>query len=347
MYGVSIGCVFASKAIIEHSQVTDNEYWGGWVTDVRYYEDWNEKVSCTHPKYCTRTVMRDGKSHTQRYQCGYQHAYDVAYHSEYWNLRGSNGESINIKESQYNKLVKQFGVKPSFVDLKRRYHTNDGDMYKAPWGGQIEKLEAVVTKHSYENRVRVSSSSFAMEEPPEEIFEEYDLFHYPKIYDRYKQQAILGYSDSKAEKLFQDINALYGHKYEFKTFVTVFKNQPREAGLYQEQQWQGGNKNELNIAIGIDDVGQVKWCHVFSWTEEPQITVDTRNFVTAQTKLNLVDIANFLHERVPEQWVRKHFSEFSYLTVEPRTHHIVIAFIITFLVNFGIAVFNVKNEIDN
>lgn len=345
-FGITIICIFASKAIIESIQVTDTEYYGGWTTEVRYYEDWNERVSCRHPKYCTRTSTdSNGRTTTQSYQCGYHHLYDVDYHPEYWELRGSNGERIGISRGKYNKLVKQFGTGKQFVDLGRSYHTNDGDMYKCRWGGQAATLEPIVTRHQYENRPRVSSSAYAQAEPPIEIFQQYKLFHYPKFHDQYKQRAILGYNDLKAEKAFEYLNATYGKKYEFKTFVTVFKNLPREAGMYQEQQWQGGNKNELNYAIGIDNNNNVKWCHVFSWTEKLGIVVGSRNLIEEQEKLNLSELANYLSTNVPKKWKRKHFSDFNYLTVEPKTKHIIWSFIITLIVNIGVGMYVVKNDI--
>lgn len=336
VFGVSIIGIVATKAIIETIQTSDTEYWGGWVKEVRYYEDWNEYIHRT----CTRTVSC-GKdcTRTETYDCSY-----VDYHPEYWEVRGSNGESIHISNTQYNQLLKKFGTGKKFVDMHRHYHTNDGDMYSTIWSGSDETLEPLITKHKYENRVRVSSSTYAQAEPDKEIFTEYGLFHYPEIYDYYRQKVILGYDDSKAEKAFQLLNAKLGASKEFKSYIIVFKNKGREAGLYQEQQWQGGNKNELNIAIGIDDQNNIKWCHVFSWTDDPLIMVETRDFVERQGTLNLVELANFLSENVPAKWQRKHFSDFNYLTIEPKTSHIVIAFIIIVIINIGVAVFVIQNE---
>ena len=341
-FGIALICIFASKAIIEHTQVTDTEYWGGWATEVRYYEDWNEYIHQTCSRECCCTTDSNGNTScsTEYYDCSY-----VDYHPEYWQLLGSNGESINISQEKYEELVSQFGTGKHFIDLGRNYHTNDGDMYVTKWGGELDKLESIVTKHSYENRVRVSSSTFALKEPPKEIFEEYGLYHYPKIEDRYKQKVILGYDNVNAEKLMQIINARLGAKYQFKTFIMVFKNQPREAGLYQEEQWQGGNKNELNIAIGIDDNENVKWCHVFSWTDERSIVVNIKNHIEGQEQLDLIEFAGLLPRMVRDDWVRKEFEDFSYLSVEPETHHIVWAFIVTLLVNIGVTAFVVMNNV--
>lgn len=350
-FGAALICIFISKAIIEYTQASDEEYWGAWTTEVRYYEDWNERVSCRHPKYCQRynaCKRRDSKGHcvggTETYQCGYKHLYDVDYHPEYWILHHSDGGTIRVSKSEYNRIVNKFEVTPKYVDLHRDYHTNDGDMYKATWPGDDHTLEAVITTHRYENRVRVSSSSYAIKKPSKEIFDQYKLYDYAPVYDGFKQKVIQGYNDPVAEKSFQILNAKLGHKKQFKAYVLVFKNAPRQAGLYQEDQWEGGNKNELNITIGIDNENNVKWCHVFSWTDKRDIVVNTRTLVESQDKLNLLELAGFLWPQVETNWKRKSFADFEYLTIEPSTTSLVISFIITLLVNLGVALFVIAND---
>lgn len=336
-FAVAFICIFAAKAIIEHAQVTDTEYLGGWTTEVRHYEDWNEYIHRT----CTKTVSC-GKdcSRTVYYDCSY-----VDYHPQFWELRNSNGSKIRISQLQYNKLVTKFGTGKQFVDLRRNYHNNDGDMYNTKWSGTDATLEPTITEHSYENRVRVSSSTFAMQEPPEEIFEEYNLFHYPKVVNNYQQKAILGYDDPKAERLVQLLNAKLGRSKEFRTYIMIFKGHGREAGMYQEEQWQGSNKNELNITIGLDENDNVKWCHIFSWTDERKIVVDVKDFIEEQEKLDLSAIVNFLYGEVEKDWVRKDFDDFTYLSVEPETHHIIIAFIITLIINGLVSWYVIANDV--
>lgn len=333
-FGVTFLCIFISKALIQYTMVSDTEYWGGWVTEVRYYEAWDEYIHRT----CTCCCDKDGNN-CSTYDCSY-----VDEHAPYWMLYGSNNEKVKINEAKYNELKNQFKTNPIFIDMHRGYHSYDGDMYKVKWNESDNSLEPVISKHRYENKARVSSSSFAIQEPPKEIFEEYDLYHYPKIYNGYEQQIIHGYDDPKAERAFQLLNAKLGKNKQFKSFILVFKNKTREAGLYQEEQWQGGNKNELNITIGIDDDSNVLWCHVFSWTEEPIIVVNTRTFIENQKELDLVKLAKFLNKEVPQNWVRKEFADFDYLTIEPKGIHIFIAFLVTLIVNLGVAIYVIKND---
>lgn len=337
-FGAALACIFASKAIIQHIQVSDTEYWGGWVIEVRYYESWNEYIH----RMCTQTVSC-GKdcTITETYDCSY-----VQNHPAYWEILNSNGRQISISKNQYKEIVHKFGTGENFVDMDRNYHSKDGDMYYSKWNGSDKTMEFTTTEHRYENRVRVSSSTFAMKEPSKEIFDQYKLFHYPKVQEVYKQKNLLGINDPIAQRKLEMVNSKLGHKYEFRSYIMIFKNQPREAGFYQEEQWQGGNKNELNIAIGIDSVTkQVNWCHVFSWTDKRDLPVAMKNIIEGQDKLDLIKIIDNLESLSKTKWERKHFKDFSYLTVEPQTHHIVIAFIITLIINIGVTIFVVANDI--
>lgn len=338
IFGVTIVCIVSSKLIIEHTQVSDIEYRGGWIEEARFYEEWDEYIEQT----CSQSCCCDSKGNncsTIYYDCSY-----VDYHDEYYIITNSNDQIFYINRYEFNNIVSKFGTRLEFVDMHRDYHLNDGDMYKVKWNGLEKTLIPTISSHRYENRVRVSSSTFAMKEPPIEIFNEYQLFHYPKIYDVYKQKSILGYDDSSAEEQLQITNALLGKEYEFKSYIMIFKNQPREAGLYQEEQWQGGNKNELNLTIGIDDDENILWCHVFSWTDERTIVVNMRSFVEEQNKLDLKTIINKLKVEVEKNWIRKEFSSFNYLTVEPKIKHIIISFILTLIINIGVVYFTIINE---
>lgn len=335
IFGSSIIAIFVSKGLIELSQTSDTEYWGSYITETRYYEKWDEYIH----RICESCSGSGEDRSCYTYDCSY-----VDTHYPYWTAIDNDGRTFNITEGEYTRLKNKFATGAKFVDMHRHYHRIDGDMYKTVWDGSVKRFEAAVTSHRYENRVRVSSSNFSMKEPPEEIFNEYGLYHYPKIYDEYKQDVLIGYNDNKAEKKLEYLNSIYGKKYEFKSFIMVFRNKPLEAGLYQEQQWQGGNKNELNITIGIDNNDNVQWCHVFSWTPEPRLMVDTKKLVESQTKLNLNELLKHLEDNVPKMWVRKEFKEFSYLTVEPKWYHILIATIVVIAINIGVGYYVVTNE---
>ena len=146
---------YSSETII----TSDYERWGGWVTEARYYEDWNEYVH----KTCTRSVPdgRDSKGNTkyrtETYDCSY-----VDYHPEYWEISGSNGEVKYVSKQEYDMIKSRFGNE-SFIDMHRHYHTNDGDMYKTSWMGNETSVVPLFTEHHYRNKVQANHGVFEYE----------------------------------------------------------------------------------------------------------------------------------------------------------------------------------------
>lgn len=339
VFGVPILAIAISKWAIETSQTSDTEFWGGYVLNSEYYEDWNERVSCRHPKYRTKT---DSKGNTTTYQDGYQHSYDVDYHPPYWEINTTIG-TFGIPSTRYRELTKRFGNE-TFVDLHRSYHTDDGDKYVTNWMKEPEKLVPVTDSRRYENRVQASQSVFNFKEVNPKDF---DLFEYPKINSDYHQRSILGTGGAthiQAEARLDYVNATLGSSKQTRMFILVFRNQPLQAGIDQESYWKGGNKNEFITCIGVDDAQEVQWVHVFSWSEVEDLKIEARDMITNQKKLDLVAYVNWLEPEMQSRFIRKKFKDFDYLTVEPSMWAIMVTYFITTLICVGLGFWAVHNE---
>lgn len=348
--GASIIFILIAKAISINSLTSDEEWLGGYVTEVRYYQAWNEKVSCRHPKMCSRySCSGSGKSRrcgTHTYQCGWKHAYDVDYHPEHWTAE-TTLKQFDISKSRFNELVRKFGTPQIFVDLHRNYHTIDGDMYTAKWGGEDLKLEPVTVSESYENRPKGSRSVFHFQEVDSFDIKTYKPFDYPKIYNDFHQIGILGYHDPVAEQKLQVLNAKLGRPKQVRVFILVFKDIPFDAGRIQERYWEGSNKNEFIITVGIDKNDKVLWSYDFSWTEVEETKVETREFILQQDKLDLSAIVDFTYKEINDKWVRNDFKKFDYLTIEPTMTQVFVIFVLTLLINVGLSFWIVLNDIDD
>lgn len=332
------------KLMIETSQLQCKEYWGSFINRVEYYEAWDEEVSCRHSYDCFCTTDEDGNEDCQT--C-YMHSYDVDYHSPYWHLITTTGETIGISKSEYERLRKLFSNE-FFEELNRDYHSDDGDKYYSAWPKDSAKAVPVTTIHYYENRVKAADQSvFHYREVDTADIRFYGLKEYPVIYDEYKQEAVLGdyTEDGKiANKKFQYINGLLGSKKEVRVFVLIFRNQPVDAALYQESYWSGANMNEFVICIGIDNARNVKWCYPISWTPAEKLKADVKQFVISQDTLNLSLLADYLQPQVDKQFIRRDFKEFDYLTVDPPMWAIILAFILTLGLNLGLSYWIIGNE---
>lgn len=325
-----------SKALVEHAQCRDMEYWTGAATVAEYYEDWNERVSCRHPKY-----KRDRKGNSV--QDGYEHSYDVDYHPPVWQVTDTNKITVNIDSECFQRLCTKFGNK-DFVNLHRRYHSKDGNLYRTNWSGDESRIEPIITQHSYENRIKAGSSVFKFQDVDPKT---YHLFDYPKIHNFYEQPCILGnggITQQVAEVQLSRWNAKLGPTRQCRIFILIFRDVPLQAGFEQECYWKGGNKNEFVVTIGVNKDDEIQWTHAFSWTEVETLKIETRDYINSLQKLNLEMIVKWLGPEVEKSFKRKHFKEFSYLTVEPPGWAICLVFVLTILVNIGTSVFFIKNE---
>lgn len=342
--------ILLCKCTAEKIGVTDTEYWGNKGVVAEHYEDWDEKVPCRHPKYCTRTVSRTdskGRTHTstERYQCGYEHMYDVDYHPECWVLKDDRGKPWSISRGQFERLASKWGNK-TFVDLHRDYHSDDGDMYQSKWDGRDETIEPVISKHFYENRVQAASDSlFNFQEVPEEDEETYGLFDYPDIEAAWCP-SILGDGPRKAaaDDYLTRMNAKLGAPKQVRMWILVYKNQPMEAAFLQRNLWKGGNKNEFTVCVGTNDAWDVTWCKVISWTEVETLKAQVEGDVAEMGKLDLEKIAALTVDAVQKDFVRKEFADFSYITVEPPWWAVVLTILLVAAANAGISAFLVMNE---
>lgn len=333
--GVSLAFIVAMKLIIEVVQVRCDEYWGSFVSRVEYYEDWNEYIH----RICTRSC---GKNCITTYDCSY-----VQYHPPRWEIRTTTNETVSITKTQYNEIKSLF-KNESFAELNRRSFTNDGDLYYSEWANDSIRAIPVTTTHTYENRIKAADQSvFHFSEVKEVDVKKYSIKDYPEIYDNYKMDVVIGDSTNDgalANKKLQYYNSLLGHKKEVKMFVFVFKNQPIEAALYQEWFLSGANMNEFILCIGIDDSRNVKWSKVLSWTRSETLKAEVKSFAQNQTSLNLSSIVDFMATKVSDSFKRRDFKEFSYLTVEPPLWAVILTYLLTIGINFGLSYWIINNE---
>jgi hypothetical protein len=326
------------KVTIETIQVSSEEYWGGVVIRVEYHEPWNEYIH----RRCTRSC---GKNCTTTYDCSY-----VQYHPPKWFVVNSINETIDISKHEYDRLVKHFGNK-TFVELNRNYHTQDGDMYMTVWNRHTDKIIPTTTTHTYDNRVKAADHSvFHFGEVLPEDKQRYKLFDYPIITDGYKQQALLGDSSKmaiKADSMLRKFNGILGPEKEVKMFLLVHKNQPIDAGSYQEWLWCGGNMNEFIVSVGTDNDNKINWCKVISWTPNETLKASIRSDIQAMDSLDHVKIVNMMSKSVGQGFIRKDFHEFDYITVDPPTWAVALTFLLTLAINIGISYWVTTNEFNN
>jgi hypothetical protein len=349
--GVSLVIILIFKFAGEGFQTRDTEYWSDVVIESRYYEAWDEEVSCRHPIY-EEQCSGSGENRTcYDVYVGDEHSYDVDDHPRHWRAYTKLGWTIGISQNEYNRLKIKFNNE-TFKNLNRDYHSYDGDMYFSIWDGSDEKLEYTVKEFTYENRIQASNSVFNYPEPDTTDIKNYKLFtKYPDIgisNSIPKQRHILGMDDKKAERKLEILNGRLGSKKQVRVFFMIFDNQPIRAGQLQQAMFGGGNKNEFIVAMSVDKDKNIQWCYPITWSENELLKIEVRNFVQQeQKKMDLSELVDFLYPKIEKDFVRREFAEFSYLKVEPSTSQIIWCLSLTLIVNIIISIFVISNRFDD
>lgn len=311
------------------SATYDIEYWGNYFTGGEYYEPWNELVV-----YTDTHTDSEGNSYTETHT-------RVDYHSAEWHGLLNSGQSVWIDEGLYQQMKSVWGVE-EFEDMKRDFHSKDGDKYATFIRGDDSKLFTYFSTHSYINKIQASKSIFKFKEVNPK---DYGLYDYPVVKDCYVP-SILGDVGFKvdANRLLDILNAKYGMDKKMRVWLLLFKDKPLQAGLDQENYWMGGNKNEFVVCVGLKGNDEVDWCYVFSWSEKELVKIKVREQVMDMKTFNSVAFVVWLKDMLVKNYEKKSFKDFDYLTVEPGMIAICVAFIVTLMVNIGISFFIVLNE---
>jgi hypothetical protein len=238
--------------------------------------------------------------------------------------------------------MKDLWANEEFVDMQRSYHSKDGDKYEVNICGARDNIFPYFSQHSYVNKVQASGSVFKFKEVNKDDF---GLFDYPEIVDSYIPSILGDVPDKdKANRILDVLNALYGMDKKMRVWVLFFKDKPLQAGVDQENYWMGGNKNEFVVCIGLKNDNTVDWCYPFSWSEKELLKVETRDYVNGMRPFDVSVFASWLREKTVREFEKKSFKDFDYLTVEPSGVAIIIAFVLTLIINVGVSVYVIRNE---
>ena len=316
---------------------SDTEYLGGYVNRITYYEPWDEMVRVRH----TRTDS-DGEEEVY-------YTWEREYHSERYTYvdNESNWEHY-LSKKEYEIIKKRMGNKAVFRDMHRDYHRIDGDAYDIYWDKTIEHLYDITTPHTYTNKIKASQSHtiFKYSDISEEDAKTLGLYEYPDI-NLMNQNPIIGrYASDKDKQRIKYINATYGKTHQFRVYMLFYEGKDIEISEQQKAYWQNGNKNEFVVCLGTQR-DSVVWCNPFSWCDEPKLEALTRDYFIQNPKVDIDAYGKWLQSQIPTKWKRKEFSDFEYIHIGLSKGQYIALIIIMILLNIGISVFLVMNDIQN
>lgn len=349
-YACAIGASWLLTALIHwmmyKSRIADDEFLGSYISQVRHEEAWTELIHYVEQVPCGRTSS--GK-------IIYKSVPRVrhVYHPECWEMISSYGTIQSISRSYYDQVCStwgtplnrlhftganiqggvRFGQSCSFQDILEGVQADSNPLLNDDFRSRFFPL---TEQHAYENKVRNSHSIFKFEEISSKRAKELGLFDYPPVKNNF-QECILGRQFSEdIHRQYELFNAWFGFRHEMHVFILCF-DAAKGMGIAEKQRayWEGGNRNEFIVCLGLDG-DMVKWCHAFSWMDEPVLSVKTEAYFREHDQLDLSAYCTWMQENI-SLWKRKDFRDFDYLTVSLSTtqNYLLLAFALA--VNVGIA----------
>ncbi len=345
--------VLCMHGCMQSVRTTDTEFLTEKITSAAHEDPWDEEVPCrheipcSHPKYCQDS---DGKG---EHQCGYQHSndghyhsYDVDYHSDEWYYITESNKTISTSKSHYSSLKTKWNNE-KFIDMKRDYHSIDGDKQAVSWTNDFALTETYTWERTYENKVQASDNIVSYPDVDTSDIRRYALFEYPKV-SSLSYRFILTdkfYASQIDQDNLRKVNAHLGPKKQCQIFILLFKNKTPKSALMQKRYWKGANMNEFVICIGVDDLGNIQWNENFTWCEVPMCDIQIRDFVLDQKKLNLASLIDFSFKEMGTDFKRKDFKkDFDYLQIELTHGQVSAVYWTIVIINILMGFWIVMNE---
>ena len=350
---VYVACVLGSWLLtglihwwMYKARVSDDEYLGSFISSVTHEDAWTELI----PYYVSVPAGKDRNGNTiYRQEMRIQHLY----HPESWWMDTNINSRYSMSRSSFQNVIERWRTEPfnysrsgsnilggtrygrsySFSDVLNLYENENNPMDNL---SVRDSFFPLTEEHKYTNKVRNSHSIFKFEAISKKRAKELGLFEYPSVNSFY-QPCILGREfPQEVKDAFLFLNSWYGSQHQIHVYVLCF-DAAKGIKIAEQQRayWEGGNKNEFVVCLGLDG-DQVKWSHAFSWMDEPTLSVMTEDYFRDHEELDLLAFCNWLRENL-SSWKRKSFKDFSYLSVSltPTQNYVLLALVIA--INIGIA----------
>lgn len=362
-FGVTLILIISAKLTINAVSSRYTEYIGSSIIEIYEEEPYNEWVTqiCTREYPCGTDSHGNTQYCTETYDCSHQEDYGPK-----WYAITDIGQTIDISERDYYRILKKWNCKKEIIDIKDNYcprcrcYYSDGTkfddesvgdisyFYKTIWKYNDSTRESCTQTQTYVNKIKSSDLSvFNIKVVDEKIADSIGLFEYPELCNELRYPTILGDKpNAQIQELYRNLNGKYGPRNKIRLWVLIFKDKDQNIAELQENYWVRGNKNEFVVCIGIDKTRTIKWSHIFSWGLNETLPIETRTYINSLNVLNdinYINIYNFLDLNL-RGFKKRSFEEFDYLTVEPSKISIIIIYVISLLSSIGCCLYIIKNE---
>jgi hypothetical protein len=351
--GVALIAIVVSFYTMKSITLSDVEYNGYLIKEARYYEYYETWVT----KTCSYTTCSGtGKTRT----CT-THYYDCSYcdtNSAYWVMIDTHGNSISISQEKYLALMRKWKAIPKFVELDRDINYRggcgkDGDMYSIKWDNHIQTSETSTYTNEFSNILKSNHSAFNFPVITPEDASKLGLYEYPIIGEYNKQNSVIGLSQmnikgkNQLQTSMNYLNGSLGASNKVRVYTLFFVDKEIDIAFKQEAYWDGGNQNELVVCIGVDKIGNIKWCKPFTWCDNKRMIVDTREDIMNIKTVNNAKMYNIYKKNIMKFWKYKSFKDFNYLSFEPTTGQLIFVYVLTTIISLLLTIWCILNDTDS
>lgn len=295
------------------SRRTTHEYLSGYAVNVQYHYPWVERL-----EHCVTMQDSNGYSATHT-------EFEYRPHQEMWIMELNTEKYVRISREAFEECVRMWGGEGHeiYPEHPNRISGGGGRLYL--WNEVMEDSVTHTYLGEYVNYLRNSKPLVARAEIEAERAQSLGLVDYPAIDERYLESDVVLLSPKlsgridispRAQRSIQLLNGHYGDRHQIHIFVLLFDANDTEAIAEQQRiYWQGGNKNEFVLCLGVDaecDEPLVRWCRTFSWSADDALGLATEQWFAEHTKFSIEEFAEWLRPNL-DLWRRRQFREF-----EPR-----------------------------
>lgn len=332
--GPTAGIIIVGSAIgygVGTANMRHREFINYRVMSVEHQEKWTTEESYTvtiHDGY-----DKDGneKTHTET-------RYRTDTHGPYWYANDELGGAESIDESEYEQWKKLWGNEAKTGEHKGSAAGFDraitGGIFESRWNHEFDTIYPSHHIGTYINKIRASKySSFKFQQPTQQLIE-----RYPRPADHNDPRPILNYGASisitEADQMsLMRTNANLGCGYQVHNLFLLFDGSKTTPSVVDEvlSAWQGPNKNELVVFMGIDPTTKkATWVKVESWMDNTKIHGTLADaFLGKEFSGKMA--SEILGRVVPLEWKRKRFRDFDYIRIELSSDGYVTAGVFWFL----------------
>jgi hypothetical protein len=342
--GISLLLAGIFQLVATIGMTGDVETWSGLITQTTHYGRWVEEYQQMHTRQVPSGTDKDGNT---TYTTEIYYTTEHATHRERWDADrdfGAERDDVSVDQSFHLEVKQNFGGGTDSTGQQRCTHGGHYDGGDRNYYVTINKTayKYPVTKtKSFENKIKASPSLFSFVKVPTNVA----VYPWPKNSDWLSSERVLGTAQKMISTREWDIlNADLGPTKKINLIVVGFPpGSSSEMAKWQEASWIGGKKNDLVICYGGGSKTQpAEWATVFGWTEQNIVKLNIQDIFTGNPINN--SILPKIKDEVKQNYVKKDWHKFDYLTVEPPTWSYWVYLMVMLSTQIGLYIWFHVNE---